>query len=32
MAANWGLAARDGKLVPIVIDSGFSREVESDFY
>jgi len=29
---NWGLAARGGKLVPIVIDAGFSEAVREQFY
>lgn len=30
--ANWGLALRDGKYAPVVIDAGFSDEVQAKHY
>lgn len=30
--ANWGVAYRNGELVPVIIDAGFSDRVYQDFY
>lgn len=29
---NWGFAVRNGRLEPVILDAGFSREVASKFY
>ena len=29
---NWGFAIREGQLVPIVLDAGFSPEVRDEYY
>lgn len=29
---NWGLAVRNGKVVPVIVDSGFSEKVYSKYY
>jgi hypothetical protein len=29
---NWGLAIRDGAIVPVIIDAGYDTEVMKDYY
>lgn len=29
---NWGVTYRDGQLVPVIIDAGFSDKIANDFY
>ena len=29
---NWGLAIRDGTIVPVIIDAGYDSEVMKDYY
>lgn len=29
---NWGFAIRDGKICPVILDAGFSREVSKTYY
>lgn len=31
-AENWGYAIRGGKLVPVIIDAGYSAEVMHHYY
>ena len=29
---NWGFAVRNGKIAPVILDAGFSKEVAKQFY